>query len=386
MNIHCTKKLLDKLQDAGKSVWELDECQEQTGGLFSWHCNLVSVGRFKAVICVNDLTKFVVVLFRPKARDYKGFEQLFCKALRVAGQQEGYTKEAIDAYFEQCGDIKFAKTAGRSLLGTVNRVCKDMSYMTGLLQMDYVIQEKIGLRLNRELYMLEDRQYYRAAEIMAMSLCQLLGQPREQWREIMPCRGYQLKVQLKLGDHQVWRRIVVPDKITFNSLAGTIEKVFDWKGYHVHDFELLEDEEDYESDVPSYYVDKKMVIYDGTDEEGPEYLDEEKYEIESDMELYLYEIFEDNRQCLFTYDFGDHWEHLITVEKVIDNIENRRPKLIDRCGKRPPEDVGGISGYEEYLSVIDDENCPEHDSMVRWAEGLKEENFTIEEINHKLWW
>ena len=34
---------------------------------------------------------------------------------------------------------------------------------------------------------------------------------------------------------------------------------------------------------------------------------------------------------------------------------------------RPPEDVGGGSGYARFLSAIDDPEDPEHDECLEWA-------------------
>jgi len=38
------------------------------------------------------------------------------------------------------------------------------------------------------------------------------------------------------------------------------------------------------------------------------------------------------------------------------------------CGKRnaPPDDVGGVFGYEEFVSIMKDPQHEEHDEMVEW--------------------
>jgi hypothetical protein len=72
----------------------------------------------------------------------------------------------------------------------------------------------------------------------------------------------------------------------------------------------------------------------------------------------------------YVYDFGDDWVHRVIVEKVLP----ADPKLTyPRCigGKRacPPEDCGGVWGYEEFLTAISDAAHPEHESLLEWVGG-----------------
>lgn len=59
---------------------------------------------------------------------------------------------------------------------------------------------------------------------------------------------------------------------------------------------------------------------------------------------------EEKCKFVYEYDFGDCWEHAIVVEKI---LPFEAGKVYPECikGKRacPPEDVGGVWGYEEFL-------------------------------------
>jgi len=88
----------------------------------------------------------------------------------------------------------------------------------------------------------------------------------------------------------------------------------------------------------------------------------------------------------YTYDFGDDWEHLIVVEK-------RKPRPGDKpypvcvAGKRncPPDDCGGIPGYEHLLDILADPAHPEHAESVEWlGEGFDPEEFDIGNSNAAL--
>jgi len=89
---------------------------------------------------------------------------------------------------------------------------------------------------------------------------------------------------------------------------------------------------------------------------------------------------------LYLYDFGDGWEHVIELEKIIvGDKTSSKPRCI--AGKRacPPEDCGGIYGYYDLLVAIKDPDHPEHENMIEWLGGdLDSEFFDVDEINKIL--
>ena len=89
---------------------------------------------------------------------------------------------------------------------------------------------------------------------------------------------------------------------------------------------------------------------------------------------------------IYEYDFGDSWEHVVHVEAI---KEPEAGVFYPRCleGKRccPPEDVGGIWGYNDFLSALSNENHPEHATYVEWVGGdFDPEYFDLGTINQKL--
>lgn len=75
---------------------------------------------------------------------------------------------------------------------------------------------------------------------------------------------------------------------------------------------------------------------------------------------------------VYTYDFGDDWEHVLMLEKVMPMTEGKPyPVLVDGARNCPPEDIGGIPGYQEFLGCLenpDDEELQE----IYGTEMLKE--------------
>jgi hypothetical protein len=92
----------------------------------------------------------------------------------------------------------------------------------------------------------------------------------------------------------------------------------------------------------------------------------------------------------YMYDFGDGWEHEILVEKVLDPDPSA---AYPRCtgGKRaaPPDDCGGIGGYENLIEVLTDPTHPEHNESLDWlgltdASQFKPDTFDLKETNRRL--
>ena len=69
----------------------------------------------------------------------------------------------------------------------------------------------------------------------------------------------------------------------------------------------------------------------------------------------------------YVYDFGDYWDHRITVEKThpADPMLTL-PFCIAGAGATPPEDCGGVPGYADFVRAMADPNDPEHAHMVEW--------------------
>jgi hypothetical protein len=88
----------------------------------------------------------------------------------------------------------------------------------------------------------------------------------------------------------------------------------------------------------------------------------------------------------YTYDFGDNWDHLVTVEKTVDADSAAK---YPRCtaGKRacPPEDCGGPWSYDDFLQAINDPKHEDHEHLLEWVGGeFDPEEFDLNEVNKKL--
>ena len=86
------------------------------------------------------------------------------------------------------------------------------------------------------------------------------------------------------------------------------------------------------------------------------------------------------------YDFGDSWEHTIPVEKVLSPEKGTRYPFC-AAGKNacPPEDVGGIGGYEHFLRAISNPKHEEQGEYLQWVGGhFDPQHFDLHAVNERL--
>ena len=92
------------------------------------------------------------------------------------------------------------------------------------------------------------------------------------------------------------------------------------------------------------------------------------------------------RKLVYEYDFGDGWEHDITVER---RLPAEPGASYPRCsaGRRacPPEDCGGPWGYAHLLAIVADPGHPEHHDRREWlGEAFDPDAFDLDAVNTSL--
>ncbi len=81
---------------------------------------------------------------------------------------------------------------------------------------------------------------------------------------------------------------------------------------------------------------------------------------------------------LYEYDFGDGWEHEVLFEgRVTPEKGGRYPLCVGGERNCPPEDVGGVWGYAEFLEAIADPKHEQHDDFMEWASEFDPEEFDV---------
>jgi hypothetical protein len=142
----------------------------------------------------------------------------------------------------------------------------------------------------------------------------------------------------------VWCRIAFPVDGTLKALHETLQAAIGWQNSHLWEFEC---------------GDKRYGIPDPG--WGP--ADAKSIRLSKLLDRGL-------RHFRYTYDMGDCWQHAITIEAVIPATHGETtPRLTDGAGRWPPEDSGGIPGFERFLAILADPAHPEHASLLDWHGG-----------------
>jgi Plasmid pRiA4b ORF-3-like protein len=169
------------------------------------------------------------------------------------------------------------------------------------------------------------------------------------------------RIQLNEVEPVVWRRLLVPGSVPMGKLADMLLATMGWSNSHLHVFRVGEAEYGMEvDDVPEDQIDEEAVT--------------------------VLEVLRDKQGFTFDYDFGDGWEHDVDIEKVSGSpLALKYAVCLDGANACPPDDVGGIGGYAEFLEAIADPSHEEHASYLKWVGGsFDPTEFDLGEVNARL--
>jgi len=172
---------------------------------------------------------------------------------------------------------------------------------------------------------------------------------------------FELKVTLREIEPPIWHQIQVQSDITLASLHDILQIVMGWTNSHLHLFE---------------------------DADGERYgMPEPEMNLRDDRRVQLDRLLRrPGERIYYEYDFGDSWGHDVVLERIVRPESGAKyPHVAGGARACPPEDCGGVPGYEEFLSIIANPRHPEHDETLTWAGGAFDpEAFDVDEKNRRL--
>jgi hypothetical protein len=177
---------------------------------------------------------------------------------------------------------------------------------------------------------------------------------------------YQIKVTLLDSKPPIWRRLLVSSETTLFQLHNIIQAAMGWDDSHLHQFIVDE------------------VRYSAPYEPGAL----EELDMEDERPIRLHKIISGEKfKFDYEYDFGDSWYHVILVEKILP-LDPSQTLPICIKGKRacPPDDVGGVWGYDTFVEAMQDPKHPDHEMYAEWIgeEGFDPEVFDLDAVNTEL--
>jgi hypothetical protein len=167
-------------------------------------------------------------------------------------------------------------------------------------------------------------------------------------------RIIRLRIALEDWEPEIWRLVEVPARASLKTLHDVIQVAMGWQDYHLWEFEGL---------------DRRYGLPD------PEWPDDE---LVAAKDVTLATLVDGGvSELTYTYYMGDDWRHIVTVAEDAPAEPGRTyPRLLDGARRCPPEDVGGLPGFDHFLEALADPRHEEHAHLVKWNGGsFDEENF-----------
>lgn len=177
----------------------------------------------------------------------------------------------------------------------------------------------------------------------------------------MPHTVYTLDVRLRDISPPIWRMIEIAGSSTLEDLHFALQVAMGWTNSHLHQFTIGD------------------ALYGMADVDEADDLD-----LEDECQFRLQDLVKRGDSFLYEYDFGDNWEHEVTVKQVAKIAKSPQPRCIGGARACPPEDCGGTGGYESLLQVLADPSHDEHTHLVEWSENFQPEHFEIPKTGRDL--
>jgi hypothetical protein len=174
----------------------------------------------------------------------------------------------------------------------------------------------------------------------------------------------QLRIELLRIEPHVWRRVIVPETVTLARLHQILQAAMGWTNSHLHEYVIAR---------------KRYGIPDPDWPSTEPVLDERRAQLKSFIEARV-------RRFIYLYDFGDHWEHEVTVEDLVAPKDGHK-RILCTAGENacPPEDVGGEPGYANFLEAIANPQHEQHEELKGWIGYPFDANaFDLNATNQRL--
>ena len=188
----------------------------------------------------------------------------------------------------------------------------------------------------------------------------------------MPARSqsssnvYQVHIALLHTQPKIWRRLLAPPHFTLRRFHQAIQIAMGWTDSHLHEF----------------CVGKQ--IYGAPDADNDPFgITRRKDERHVLLREMLPRI---GSKAFYTYDFGDSWEHEVSLEKL-RKFDPGMIYPVCLAGEMacPPEDCGGLPGYYALLEALRDPRHEQHEELLEWVgEGYDPVSFSLERVNRVL--
>lgn len=117
--LRCTKKLQTALK---LKKTDLVDASVETSNFCSWHLNLIEIDGRPCLLVANDQTLFNFLIANVPQLDATQLIQLFKSYLHCVLAEEGFEQTFIQNLMTDFGEVRFANTNSRRVLGSLNEL------------------------------------------------------------------------------------------------------------------------------------------------------------------------------------------------------------------------------------------------------------------------
>ena len=161
----------------------------------------------------------------------------------------------------------------------------------------------------------------------------------------------QFRIELPGVEPRIWRQVEVPDDYSFWDLHVALQDVMGWRDIHPHCF--TGSRSHWRVGIPN---ERNFDVAPSWEHRVCDHIREQ-----SGLPL---------PWASYVYDFNSHWRHWIRFEGANQRKARvRYPRCLGGARKCPPEDAGGIKGYQKFLRVLATPDDPAHRTMLEWVGG-----------------
>jgi Plasmid pRiA4b ORF-3-like protein len=156
-----------------------------------------------------------------------------------------------------------------------------------------------------------------------------------------------VRIELLDTDPLIWRQLDAPTSLTLKTLHDIIQVCIGWYDSHLWEFRI------------------------GDQTYAPPMEDLGAGPRADAAKVRLRDVLKPGKTVIeYLYDFGDSWEHRITVTDVRTEASGVTcPRYVAGEWAGPPEDCGGIPGFYNALDAMADPQHPDHADIMEWLRG-----------------
>lgn len=178
---------------------------------------------------------------------------------------------------------------------------------------------------------------------------------------------FQFKITLIGAEPPVWRRIQVPGSYTFYDLHVAIQNAMGWTDSHLHAYKIPGE---HPARIESPYAIEDL---------------HEEPDAFTTQALISSFIKKENDTAVYEYDFGDGWHHEVLLERILPKTPGvKYPVCLDGGRACPPEDCGGLGGYDTCVKLATGKAVFNEDddsrSLLVWLDGWQPEKFNPKDV------